>query len=76
MIVEDLNILKQVRKDLRDMGYKIKTTKNSLGIFFEVLDKDNHLVYGINPKGYWEKHQEVVAYLKKYESNRGVIVLR
>ena len=76
MIVENDEILKQVRRDLKDMGYKIKTHNNSLGRFFEVFDNNNVKVFQLANKDHWEKHKEVITYLKKYESNKGVIVLR
>ena len=78
MIVENKEQLKKVRKDLKVMGYKIKTYCNSLGRFAEVTTKENEYVLGstnVFGKSHIEAHKNCFNYFKQFQNNKGNIII-
>jgi hypothetical protein len=69
MIIENLNKLKEVRKELKNIGYNIKTNKNSLCMFGEIT-KNNKSIYfdeiGRNNK-HFEEHKNLYEFMEKFK---------
>jgi len=75
MIVENLEELKKVRKDIKPLGYNIKSYTNSLGRFAEVFYKDEKLFILAN-KEHFIKHKIIYDYFNKYKNNKNNIVIK
>lgn len=76
MIIEDLEKLKQVRRDLKEMGYKIKTHQNSLGRFGDIVDSStNEEIFIISDLEHYNKHKKVFMYMEKLKNSKGAYVI-
>ena len=80
IIIENREKLKELRRDLKDMGYKIKTHNNSLGTFGEIYFKnscENYEVLGscnVYPKIWLEIHKKLFKYMERYNYREGYLV--
>lgn len=80
MIIENTEKLKEIRRDLRLKGYRLKTHFNSLGRFGEVFslteDKEEVYLSDIHSKEHYNKHMIMFDYFEDYRNNLGVIIIK
>ncbi len=76
MIIENKEELKKVRRELKELGYNIRTYSNSLGTFGEVFEiSTKTIIFQIANREHYIKHNIMLEYFKKYKNSRGIYII-
>jgi len=60
--------IKELRRDLKNLGYKLKTYTNSFGVFGEIQDQNKKYIYGssnVFTKEHTTTHKTLFEYINK-----------